>query len=84
VKGASKYSKACNPVNHIPSKIVIRRAFQASLAFASRSLWWAHVRDAPEERRIAVFKRGTPQGCIGVTPVGGHVIPSSAVGERAL
>ena len=33
---------------------------------------------------MAVFKRGTPQGWIGLIPVGGQVIPISAVGERAL
>nr|WP_260680419.1 hypothetical protein [Klebsiella pneumoniae] len=33
---------------------------------------------------MAVFSRGTPQGCMGAIPVGGHVIPISEVGARAL
>jgi len=63
---------------------VIVRAFQDSVPLPSRRLWWDQVREAPEDRRMAVFSKGTPQGCIGLIPVGGHVIPISGVGESAL
>lgn len=33
---------------------------------------------------MAVFRRGTPHGWIGDIPVGGQVIPISAVGDSAL
>lgn len=42
------------------------------------------MRDAPEDNKIAVFRRGTPQGCIGVIPEGGQVTPISGVGDKAL
>lgn len=58
--------------------------FQASVALPSRSLWWDQVSDTPEDKSMAVFSKGTPQGCMGEIPVGGQVIPISAVGERAL
>jgi len=60
------------------------RACQASLPSPFRSLWCDQVRDTPEDSRMAVLSRGTPQGCMGVIPVGGQVIPISAVGDRAL
>ena len=84
VKEASQYSYACSAVNQAPSNTVIIRDCHASFPSPFRSLWCDQVRETPEERRMAVFRRGTPQGCIGVIPVGGHVIPISAVGERAL
>jgi len=71
-------------VNQIPSRIVIRRAFQASFPSLCRRLWWDQVSEAPEERRMAVFKRGTPHGLIGLIPVGGHTHPISGVGAKAL
>lgn len=50
----------------------------------SRRAWWDQVKDTPEDNNIAVFNSGTPQGWIGVIPVGGQVIPISAVGDSAL
>ena len=38
----------------------------------------------PDERRTAVFKRGTENGLIGVIPTGGQVHPSSGVGANLL
>lgn len=84
MKGASQYSKAWRPVNQTPKRIVTVKAFQASVAPPSRRVWWDHVREAPEESNMAVFKRGTPHGWIGLIPVGGHDIPISAVGASAL
>lgn len=84
VKLASQYSYACSPVNQAPSRIVISSVFQASFPSPRRRAWWDQVREAPEDRSIAVLSRGTPQGWIGFIPVGGQVIPISAVGDRAL
>lgn len=38
----------------------------------------------PDPRSTAVFKRGTENGLIGHTLVGGHIDPSSMVGESLL
>ena len=38
----------------------------------------------PLARRTAVLRRGTLNGLIGETPVGGHVHPNSGVGARLL
>lgn len=84
VKGASQYSNIWRPVNQIPRRIVTSRAFHASFPLPSRKLWWDQVREAPEDRRIAVLSSGTPHGWMGVMPVGGQVIPISAVGDKAL
>lgn len=45
-------------------------------------LWCAHVTETPEERRTAVFSRGTPKGSKGVMPVGGQQPPISGVGAK--
>lgn len=37
---------------------------------------------APDERRTAVFSKGTSIGLRGVIPVGGHSAPNSGVGTR--
>lgn len=48
------------------------------------SLWWAYVTVTPEASRTAVFSRGTENGLIGHTPLGGQLQPSSIVGARLL
>jgi hypothetical protein len=48
------------------------------------SEWWAHVMLRPEDRRISVFKRGTPRGSKGTTPRGGQATPSSMHGAKLL
>lgn len=40
--------------------------------------------DTPDARRMAVLSRGTDMGLRGIIPVGGHVHPSSNVGESLL
>ena len=55
-----------------------------SLRLPAVSLWWAHVTVTPEASRTAVLRRGTENGLIGVTPEGGHVDPSSMVGDSLL
>jgi hypothetical protein len=48
------------------------------------SPWCAHVIVTPDANRIAVFSRGICKGLNGKIPVGGHVDPSSIVGDRLL
>lgn len=62
--------------------IVSARDWMACLRSPSMMLWWAHVTVTPEERRTAVFNRGTPNGSRGVIPVGGQHPPISGVGAR--
>jgi hypothetical protein len=38
----------------------------------------------PEDKRVAVLRRGIANGFRGVTPVGGHRHPKSYVGESLL
>ena len=47
-------------------------------------LWCAHVMVTPEDRRIAVPRRGTEKGLITVMPTGGQTHPSSGVGANLL
>lgn len=47
-------------------------------------LWWVHVTVIPDDKRIAVFKRGTWNGLNGEIPIGGHITPISMVGDRLL
>lgn len=52
--------------------------------FPSIRLWWAQVTVTPEERRIAVFKRGIWNGLKTSILRGGHIFPNSIVGESLL
>lgn len=56
----------------------------ASLRLFSMILWCAHVIVTPEDRRTAVFRRGTKKGLSGFIPVGGQVTPISTLGARLL
>jgi len=42
--------------------------------------WWAQVTLTPEETKIIVFNRGTPNGLKGATPKGGQSPPNSTLG----
>lgn len=44
--------------------------------------WWAQVTLTPDETRIIVLRRGTPNGLKGITPMGGQILPSSTLGVR--
>lgn len=54
------------------------------LLFPSISLWCAHVTVTPDASSTAVFSRGTLNGLIGVTPIGGQQHPSSVAGAILL
>ncbi len=47
-------------------------------------LWWQKVTVTPEARRTTVFKSGSWKGFKAVTPAGGQIQPSSAVGDNLL
>lgn len=47
-------------------------------------LWCAHVIEIPEDNRIVVLSNGICKGLKGVIPLGGHIIPSSILGESLL
>jgi len=44
---------------------------------------WAQVMVRPEQSRTTVFSNGTVKGFSEEIPGGGHVEPSSTLGERA-
>lgn len=44
------------------------------------SLWWDHVIEMPEERRIKVLRRGIWNGLKLLIPFGGQARPSSKSG----
>jgi len=56
----------------------------ASVRFPANILWWDHVIVTPEDKRTAVFKRGTKKGFRGLIPVGGHVTSISTEGASLL
>lgn len=56
----------------------------ALVRLPSIRLWWAHVTVTPDARRTAVFRSGTLNGLIGVTPIGGQQQPNSGVGASLL
>ena len=45
--------------------------------------WWAHVTVTPLLNRITVLSKGTEYAERGIIPLGGHVKPNSAVGDKA-
>jgi len=71
-------------VKNSPNRTVIVRAWIVSGLFCSSSLWWAQVTVTPDARSTAVFRSGTENGLIGVTPVGGQAHPNSWVGASLL
>lgn len=54
------------------------------IKFPSIIEWWAQVTVTPEANSTAVFRRGTLNGLRGLIPIGGHIHPSSIVGESLL
>ena len=47
-------------------------------------LWCAHVTLTPEDKRIAVFNKGTLKGFKGLISTGGQTIPISWTGDKLL
>jgi hypothetical protein len=46
--------------------------------------WWAQVTETPEDKSKIVFRRGILIGLNGLMEIGGHICPSSTVGEILL
>jgi len=82
VKEASRYSNTWNAVNVIANKIVTNSAILAGSFRPTISSWWAHVTEAPDNSKINVFNKGTPQGSNGFILVGGHTDPISIAGDK--
>ena len=60
----------------------MKRAKTELVRFPAMILWWAQVTETPEERRIAVFSKGTENGLIIKIPVGGQAQPISGDGAK--
>jgi len=84
VNGASIYSNAWNIVKIIPKITVDTRDRRDLVRFPFIISWWAHVTVTPDERRRIVLRRGTLMGLNELIWKGGHVCPSSSVGEILL
>lgn len=82
VKEQLSYSCICSAVNSIPIPIVKVNPSLVSSQFELSNDIWAQVIVAPLERSTVVLRRGTPNGLIGWTQVGGHEDPISAFGQR--
>lgn len=68
----------------MPSVTVNINPIRNSWWLLASNLWWAHVTVTPDDKRTAVFSKGTANGFRGVIPVGGHIHPSSGVGASLL
>ena len=83
-KGASIYSRPWKNVKIIPKLTVIFRAVFAFSKFFFIISWWDQVIVTPDERSKIVFNKGTLIGLKERIDIGGHVCPSSMVGEMLL
>jgi len=82
VKGALKYSNACNAVKNIANTIVIYNPFNASFLAPATIAWCAQVTLAPELNNITVFNKGISQALNTGTFSGGQTAPISKVGDK--
>lgn len=82
--GASIYSNNWNKVNTIPKEIVNIKDIFAFSKFLLIISWWDQVILTPEDRSRIVFKSGILIGLKGMIDFGGHICPSSIVGEILL
>jgi hypothetical protein len=64
--------------------IVNARALAALSFILFIMAWCAHVTETPDERRRIVFNRGILIGLNEIIDIGGHICPSSIVGEILL
>jgi len=64
--------------------IVITRAIRLFLMFFCRKEWCDHVIVAPEDNKMMEFSRGISIGLKILNPIGGHITPSSILGEILL
>jgi hypothetical protein len=64
--------------------MVNARAFVALFFILFIMAWCAHVTDTPDDRRRIVFSSGILIGLNEIIDIGGHICPSSIVGEILL
>ena len=65
------------------AKAMVRiKAYMPCCLFPTTIAWCAHVTEAPDERRITVFKKGISHGFKTSIPFGGHTAPISTVGAK--
>jgi len=81
---ASQYSQPWSVVKYTPRKIVSCIALVVVVFFIWIKAWWAHVTVTPLASRTAVFNKGTWNGLIDKTPMGGHWLPNSKFGANLL
>ncbi len=82
--GASIYSNPCSVVKMAPNATVNIRDTLDLVMLPFSISWCAHVTVTPEERRRIVFRSGILIGLKEVIDRGGHLCPSSVVGEILL
>jgi len=58
--------------------------FKLPFLFPFIKEWCAYVIVAPLDNNITVFNKGNSKGFIGSIPKGGHWVPNSTVGVKAL
>ena len=64
--------------------MVYTKPYKAPLLFPCIKEWWQYVTVTPEDNKITVFSKGNSKGLMDSIPKGGHLAPSSTVGDRAL
>lgn len=80
--GASMYSYPWSKLKYTPKITVIRSPCFVCVWLFSIKLWWAHVTETPEERRMMVFNKGIWKGLNAEIFFGGHSIPTSIAGAN--
>ena len=81
---AQAYSDAWRTAKPSPRRRHQRSPWVTSESWPVVIAWWDQVRNAPEESRRRVPRRGAPEGEGMWIPWGGQVRPISGVGTRAL
>jgi len=84
-----KMELPCIQILGIRKKYLPRRLLKSMLAwpcwnFLFSISWWDHVIETPDDKRRIVFRRGILIGLNEVIDRGGHIWPSSTVGEILL
>lgn len=67
-----------------PNEMVIIKELKACLKLLLIILWWDQEIEIPEEIKITVFKRGISNGLNGLIFLGGHIVPTSMLGDNLL
>jgi len=82
LKGAVKYSKACNAVKTKAKETVMINDNEASFFEPSKIEWCAQVTEAPELNNNTVFNKGICHGSNVVKYAGGQTPPNAGLGLK--